>query len=111
MELVRGRGAVIAGVEVGAWFTQEEVATLFEITDRQVRKLHDLGIPTERRGREQIYPFPHALAWWISYQNRIVRREVVDRLPVELALAELEVSVLEEDLRGSRQLQTRPRNW
>ena len=101
----------VGGTVVSAWVVQEEVAKWFEVTTRTIRDWECLGLPSRRRGNAKEYPMPHLLAWNISYKIREVRGEVVEALPVEVALAEYFASVARDDAVAEGRLKTRPRRY
>jgi phage terminase Nu1 subunit (DNA packaging protein) len=47
--------------------TQKELASRLNRTTRQIRKLHDHGIPRNRDGN---YPWPEAHKWWVEFKQR-----------------------------------------
>lgn len=52
--------------------TQKDLAVRLAITPRQIRNLHDEGLPREDSGR---YPWPEARDWYVEFkQHEHVRR-------------------------------------
>lgn len=97
---------VLDGAPVAAWVSQVEFADLVGITDRQVRNLQGLGLPFDRK---RGHPLPHSLLWFISYNQRIDRDQVVSRLPLDVSILEHRAreGAAEAELKGT--LRTRPR--
>lgn len=82
--------------------TQTEIAKALNRTPRQIRKLHQRGIP---RNEDGTYPWPAAQEWWVKFkqQERLVRTGKADDSHYERArarkteaqaeLAEIDVAV------------------
>jgi len=96
-----GDGPVMHGEQVRAWCSQQILAEMFEVDVRQIRELHRRGLPREP-GTHGRYPFPHVIAWWISYKLLLAQGKVVERLPAEVALAEnkARIAIDEAELTG-----------
>lgn len=48
------------------YLTQKDLSTRLSISTRQIRNLHDEGIPREKNGR---YPWPEARDWYIQFKQ------------------------------------------
>lgn len=86
--------------------TQQQCAAAFGITTRQLRNLHESGIP---RNQDASYPWPDALHWYIDFKKRErsagdeaeekTKRELLHRrLDLEVRTAELDLAERERRL-------------
>ena len=96
------------GMPIVGWITQRELASILRIDPRHVRNLVDVGLPERRlRGRPR-YPLGPAVAWFLSYRIRLVAGEVVEHLPLAVAIAASKARAAEEDSITSGELRVRP---
>lgn len=81
------------------WRTQKETAEDLGISTRWLQELGDRGLPSRGQRDSREYPWPDVGLWWAAYKIREARGERVKRLDMDVARAEHEVFLAEEELR------------
>ena len=72
---------------MASWVSQGELAEVFGIGVRQIRELEGRGLPSKGALKKKEYPFPHCICWYSEYRRFSAQGEVVDQLPIGVAMA------------------------
>lgn len=98
---VEGRPREIEGVRIRAWMPPKVTAACLGTSPRTLQRWEEKGLPSIGRAHRKLHPFPHVLAWAVTYAVRQEEQTgAVRDLPLREALARHHAAEVEAGREG-----------